>query len=199
MVKKYILGIVTAISIMCITTFICVNAISIEKENLTTTIEENNVNISKIEIAQSKLHEAAESLRQLQNSDTEFITGLSLKWAELNETKNMLIQDNAAYQLRVDEIVKEENSRQYMGEFTLVAYYQGTVTATGTRPQVNHTIAVDPTVIPYGSRVYIQGYGTYVAEDCGGAIKGNIIDIYMGSYNECIQFGRRKAKVYIIN
>ena len=80
----------------------------------------------------------------------------------------------------------------------MVAHYHGNKTSTGTRPRANHTIAVDPTVIPYGSKVYIEGYGTYIAEDCGGGIKGNMIDIYMNTYNECIQFGRRKAKVYIV-
>lgn len=199
MVKKYILGIVTVIVLICITTFICVSAVSAEKENLVNTIESNNLKILQIEDAQNKLHEAAEAMRLLQTDDTNFINSLSSKWLELNENKNILIQDNVNCQQKLDEIVKEENSRKYMGEFTLVAYYQGNITSTGTRPQVNHTIAVDPKVIPYGSKVYIEGYGTYIAEDCGGGIKGNMIDIYMGSYNECIQFGRRKAKVYIIN
>ena len=199
MVKKYILGIVTVIVLICITTFICVSAVSAEKENLVNTIESNNLKILQIENAQNKLHEAAEAMRLLQTDDTNFINSLSSKWLELNENKNILIQDNVNCQQKLDEIVKEENSRKYMGEFTLVAYYQGNITSTGTRPQVNHTIAVDPKVIPYGSKVYIEGYGTYIAEDCGGGIKGNMIDIYMGSYNECIQFGRRKAKVYIIN
>lgn len=199
MVKKYILGIVTVIFLTCISIVICASAVGAEKENLANTIESNNVKISQIEDAQNKLHEAAESIRTLQTDDTNFIDDLSAKWLELNENKNILIQDNIDCQQKIDEIVKKENGRKYMGEFTLVAYYQGNRTSTGTRPQVNHTIAVDPKVIPYGSKVYIEGYGTYVAEDCGGAIKGNIIDIYMSSYNECMQFGRRKAKVYIIN
>ena len=199
MVKKYILGIVTVIVLICVITFIYISAVSAEKETLVNTIESNNIEIVQIENAQNKLHEAAEAMRQLQNDDTNFINSLSSKWLELNESKNILIQDNANCQQQLNEIVEKENSRKYMGEFTLVAYYQGNITSTGTRPQVNRTIAVDPRVIPYGSKVYIEGYGTYVAEDCGGAIKGNIIDIYMSSYNECIQFGRRKAKVYIIN
>ena len=199
MVKKYILGIVIVIVIICITTFTCVSAVSVEKENLVNTIESNNLKISQIKDAQNKLHEAADAMRLLQTDDTTFINSLSSKWFELNENKNILIQDNVNCQQKLDKIVKEENSRKYMGEFTLVAYYQGSITSTGTRPKVNHTIAVDPKVIPYGSKVYIEGYGTFIAEDCGGGIKGNMIDIYMSSYNECIQFGRRKAKVYIIN
>jgi len=66
------------------------------------------------------------------------------------------------------------------------------------------TIAVDPTVIPLRSIVYVQDYwgrwhyGTAVAEDTGGAIRGNIIDLYMATWDECIQFGRRRAVVYVL-
>ena len=57
---------------------------------------------------------------------------------------------------------------------------------------------MDPKVIPYGSKVYIEGIGTRIAEDCGGGIKGKMIDIFMSSNAECIKHGRRKLKVYLI-
>lgn len=65
-------------------------------------------------------------------------------------------------------------------------------------------IAVDPRVIPLGTRMYIESpdgsyiYGTAVAADTGGAIKGNKIDLYMDTYRECINFGRRTMMVYIL-
>lgn len=71
-------------------------------------------------------------------------------------------------------------------------------TSKGKIPQSKWTIAVDPKVIPYGSIVYIQGYGYYVAEDCGGAIKGNRIDIFTASHKEAIQNGRKVANVYLL-
>ncbi len=70
-------------------------------------------------------------------------------------------------------------------------------TATGTVPEEGRTIAVDPSVIPYGTSVYIEGMGTYVAEDCGGAVKGNHIDIYFASHDAALQFGTRRLYVYI--
>ena len=79
----------------------------------------------------------------------------------------------------------------------------GSGTATGRRAQVG-VIAVDPRVIPYGTRMYIQTssgsvlYGIAVAGDCGGAVKGNIIDLYFNSYSECCSFGRRNCTVYIL-
>ena len=83
------------------------------------------------------------------------------------------------------------------------AYCGGGTTATGT-PARYGAIAVDPRVIPYGTRMYIVSddgkwiYGVATAEDCGGAIKGNIIDLYFDSYDTCIQFGRRNCTVYIL-
>ena len=71
-------------------------------------------------------------------------------------------------------------------------------TATGTKPQINRTIAVDPTVIPYGSIVYIEGLGYYIAEDCGGSIKGNSIDIFVATHEEATKFGRQTRNVWIM-
>ncbi|MEL3972192.1 3D domain-containing protein [Rossellomorea oryzaecorticis] len=59
-------------------------------------------------------------------------------------------------------------------------------------------IAVDPAVIPLGSKVYIEGYGYARAEDTGGAIKGNRIDIYMEHEKDALQYGVRDVKVKII-
>lgn len=76
-------------------------------------------------------------------------------------------------------------------------------TSTGTKARYG-AIAVDPSVIPYGTRMYIVTkdgkyiYGTAVAEDCGGSIDGNRIDLYFNTYSECIQFGRRSCTVYIL-
>lgn len=83
------------------------------------------------------------------------------------------------------------------------AYCTGTVTATGMAPVYNpdglSTIAVDPRVIPLGSLVYVDGYGQAIAADTGGAIKGNIIDVYLNSYDAAISWGRKyDVPVYIL-
>lgn len=78
-------------------------------------------------------------------------------------------------------------------------YGMGGMTATGyqiTSPN-DKVIAVDPSVIPLGSTVYIPGYGTATAVDTGGVIIGNIIDLNMG-YNEAIQWGRRNVTITIL-
>lgn len=71
-------------------------------------------------------------------------------------------------------------------------------TSTGTVPKEGRTIAVDPKVIPYGSIVYIQDYGYFIAEDCGGAIKSNRIDIFTASHSTAIQQGKKVANVWVL-
>jgi 3D (Asp-Asp-Asp) domain-containing protein/LysM repeat protein len=76
------------------------------------------------------------------------------------------------------------------------------VTATGINLNANpnaKVISVDPSVIPLGTKVYIEGYGEAVAGDTGGAIKGNRIDVYMPSESQAIQFGAKEITVKILN
>ncbi len=81
--------------------------------------------------------------------------------------------------------------------FEATAYtWTGNRTATGTWPS-RGTVAVDPRVIPLGTELHIKGYGPAVAADTGGAIKGQIIDLYMDSEHECWQWGRQKVEVQI--
>ena len=75
-----------------------------------------------------------------------------------------------------------------------------THTATGIDLRVNpRVIAVDPSVIPLGSTVEVEGYGVFSAEDTGGAINGRKIDIFVSTYDEAIQFGIRNVRVRILD
>jgi 3D (Asp-Asp-Asp) domain-containing protein len=79
------------------------------------------------------------------------------------------------------------------------AYCNDPITSTGTKPQVGRTIAVDPKVIPYGTKVYIPQFDkVFIAEDCGSAIKGNRIDIYMKDYKTCMEWGYKDITIYIL-
>lgn len=77
------------------------------------------------------------------------------------------------------------------------------ITATGTKARRNpngySTVAVDPRVIPYGTKLYIEGYGYAIAEDTGGAIKGNKIDVFFNTNKECMNWGRRTVVVHILD
>ena len=70
------------------------------------------------------------------------------------------------------------------------------ITATGTKAG-HGTVAVDPSVIPLGSNVFIPNYGYAVAADTGGAINGDRIDLCMETFEECYSFGRQSVEVFV--
>ncbi|QHJ69383.1 LysM peptidoglycan-binding domain-containing protein [Planococcus halotolerans] len=75
------------------------------------------------------------------------------------------------------------------------------ITATGIDLRSNpnqKVIAVDPTVIPLGSTVWVEGYGTAIAGDTGGAIKGNKIDVFIPSRDAALQWGRKNVTIKIL-
>ncbi len=76
------------------------------------------------------------------------------------------------------------------------------ITATGIDLRSNpnrKVIAVDPRVIPLGSRVYVEGYGEAIAGDTGGAIKGTRVDLFMASQSSALNWGRKTVKLQILN
>lgn len=76
------------------------------------------------------------------------------------------------------------------------------ITKTGVNLKANpnaKVIAVDPAIIPLGTKVYVEGYGYATAEDIGGAIKGNRIDVFIPTEDGAASWGRRQVKVTIIN
>lgn len=85
---------------------------------------------------------------------------------------------------------------KYMGASAYT--YTGYRTATGKTPTVG-TVAVDPSVIPLGSKLYIEGYGYAQAGDTGGSIRGDRLDLFMEERGQCMNWGRRTVKVYILN
>ncbi|MDB5084002.1 MAG: hypothetical protein JWN30_888 [Bacilli bacterium] len=100
-------------------------------------------------------------------------------------------------------IVASRSSVDYSssGAMTMVATAYsapGGRTASGL-PAQHGVVAVDPSVIPLGTRLYIDGYGYAVAGDTGSAIIGNKIDLCFDTLNECLQFGRQNVSVHIVN
>jgi len=75
--------------------------------------------------------------------------------------------------------------------------YTDTMTATGIKPYKG-VIAVDPRIIPYYSKVYVPGYGMTTALDTGGAIKGNIIDLFFEDRTEALRYGRQRITIYVL-
>lgn len=79
------------------------------------------------------------------------------------------------------------------------AYADDPITYTGAIPKVGYTIAVDPSIIPLGTRVYIPKFDrVFIAEDTGSAIKGHRIDIFMATEDDCVQWGIQDIDIYIL-
>jgi len=77
-------------------------------------------------------------------------------------------------------------------------YYEGNPRGAYGLPCEYGTCAVDSSIIPLGSLLYIEGYGYAVANDVGSAIKGNTVDLYMEKHSQCMAWGARNVNVYII-
>lgn len=103
----------------------------------------------------------------------------------------------------IGTVVTEESTKytkgSSLGIFQITGYYGNGKTNSGTWPKADHTIAADTTVLPMGTKVFIN-HTVYTVEDIGGAVKGNLIDIYYNSYEEAFgvtALGHRFAEVFV--
>lgn len=177
-----------------------------EKDSVFAIIEENEKTLisNSLSIAKS----STSSISQLQNAintldslipqlNSENV--ISLAKDGINAAKDRITELNAPVIPSVST-----NIGTAIKTFTMesTAYYGHTITAMGSKPVRNpngiSTVAVDPNVIPLGSKVYVSGYGVAIAADTGGAIKGNIIDVFLNSYEECMNWGRREVTVQLL-
>ena len=102
----------------------------------------------------------------------------------------------------IGAVVTEESEKytkgSSLGIFQITGYYGNGKTNSGTWPKADHTIAADTSVLPMGTKVFIN-HTVYTVEDIGGAVKGNLIDIYYNSYEEAFgvtALGHRFAEVF---
>ena len=132
--------------------------------------------------------------------DGQPISKILLEENIITKAKNKIIKKGTKEKEKT-ESKKKSTSKNSLGKKITVsatAYSGDGITATGTVPRWG-IIAVDPTIIPYGTKVYIPQFNEYfIAEDCGGGIKGNKIDIFMNSESQCDNWGKRNIDIYIV-
>lgn len=142
----------------------------------TTSKEELEQQIEQLSKQKELVSETASHARSLgYDEESELINVLQDTWSE-SDSKITKLEE---------QVEKIENSQIFLGNFKLTGYSTGHITATGERPVVGLTVAVDPRVIPLGTRLYIEGVGERVAMDTGGVVKGNKIDVFMPSKQSC--------------
>ncbi|AOY75488.1 3D domain-containing protein [Clostridium formicaceticum] len=148
---------------------------------------ENNVEVAR-EVIEEKI------IKEATNEIVEKGTGniLVTSRGDTRRYREVLIMEASAYTAGYESTGKSPGD----------PYFGITGTGTQVRPGV---VAVDPKVIPLGSSLYVESldrtpsYGMASAEDTGGAIKGNKIDLYFENRSDALRFGRRKVKVYILD
>lgn len=160
--------------------------------------------INKLNNMQEQLKTTQEDLRTYQEAYEEAWSSAQYEYA-VNE---LLEMELANAQEIIYNLKNTEYEIKYLGDYTLTHYCveesqhicgEGTgLTATGSTVTVGRTIAVDPSVIPYGTKVYIEGYGWRVAEDCGGAVNGQHIDIAVETHTQALSMGTTAGGVWIL-
>lgn len=157
-------------------------------------------------VLQSERKKQIENKEQEIKVENEIVKKEEKEEEEIEEFKKEVKKEEVIEKGGIAQKPIVENSQlMSLGKFKLTAYcpcsiccgkWSGSPTASGVMPKANHTIAVDTSVIPFGTEVIINGI-TYIAEDTGSAIKGNRIDVYMSDHNEALEFGIQYAEVFI--
>lgn len=174
-----------------------VNASYLEKKDLNTNIYDFNNHIYAVNI-----NNIDKSINiDFKSKSETIINDLNIHNKNIEEKK----VDDALSTTNSDNIKIESNpTNNYKEVYTMMstAYAGDTITYMGTTPVRDpdgiSTIAVDPSIIPLGSKVYIPGYGLAIASDTGGLINGNRIDLFLNSEDECINWGVQTVSLYLI-
>ncbi|SCH36572.1 MULTISPECIES: 3D domain-containing protein [unclassified Romboutsia] len=125
--------------------------------------------------------------------------GTKVEEIQVASSRGESTRQNTKHTNTVSSTSSNQSSNGKYMSVVATAYTGHGITATGTTPKWG-TIAVDPSIIPYGTKVYIPQFNkTFIAEDCGGAIKGNKIDIYMNNEDSVYNWGRKTIDIYIVN
>ncbi|MBE3089631.1 MAG: hypothetical protein IMZ45_01165 [Actinobacteria bacterium] len=160
--------------------------------------------------AEEKMKEIEETRARIKAEEQQLLKSMEENKVLLGEVKG----EKAEIQGLLSEIKKRIAQVQppglvLVGEWDMVAtaYYAfgsggndingNGITAIGLRARKG-IVAVDPRVIPLGTKLYIPGYGEALAADTGGWIKGSRIDLCFESLEECFRYGRRKLKIYLV-
>lgn len=176
---------------------------------LITTCTVNGVYAFAQEGSVQQLIQENESLKaenkRLHNMISQYTIAVRGLNSEVGKIKSNLEENSIG---NTEMIIDEKENKEYIGEYILTFYCTepwckicggGGHTASGTIVTPGRSVAVDPSVIPLGTKLYIDGFGYRVAEDTGGAVKSNKIDINVETHEEALQLGKRKnVKVWIV-
>lgn len=158
--------------------------------------------VEKLQIAENLVKEPVNCVKEIRNKPVPVVTSRSASSVEASAAQSAGASSGSSLAARVAGMTPQ------VATFNTSAYCAASCggnsrTATGVTARANYTIATDPRYYPMGTIIYIPYFancpngGWFIAQDTGGAIKGNKIDVYMNSYSECTNFGRRNLECYV--
>lgn len=178
------------------------------KDEIMAIIEANEISLlshslSIVDSGSSSISELRDAVTNLNSMLPQLNSSNAISLAEegISSANNQIATLEAQSSVQA---ISENVGGNYLATFSMsaTAYTGGSYTAMGLKPVRDpnglSTVSVDSSIIPLGSKVYVEGYGYAIASDTGGAIIGNKIDLYMNSLQECYSFGRQNVTVHIV-
>lgn len=160
-------------------------------------IKENGEEVKRTLIAENEVKKS---------KDKVIAVGTKVLVAQVSRGKSTTVNTSASRNASTTKAAEAPSNgkEMYVDATAYTAYCNGCsgITATGINLRSNpnaKVIAVDPKVIPLGSKVWVEGYGHAIAGDTGGAIKGNRIDLFVESKEQAYRYGRKKVKIRVLN
>ena len=188
--------------LICVTVMLSVCTASLKEE---LTITQNELNENKILLQQTE-EELSNTKEELSNTKDKLQDEID-RASELNESLSdasiMLEKANAM----IDELKSDEYKLVYMGDFKITYYCDerrdhicggNGVTASGKKTNVGVTAAADWSVLPKGSKVYIEGIGWREIQDVGGGVDGKHIDVLVKTHKEALNLGTDHEGVWLL-
>lgn len=148
-----------------------------------------------------KEHKALMETNENNEIEIRRLTDVVIDYEDMCKTK-----DNEITDLHTEIDTLKQTKAKYVGKFKIVYYCaceqccgktNGT-TASGAKAQDGITVAADTSVLPFGTKLYIEGVGERTVQDRGGAIKGNVIDVYVSSHNKIPSVGTFTTDVWMV-
>jgi 3D (Asp-Asp-Asp) domain-containing protein len=169
--------------------------------------EKENIPYQTEVILSDKLCKDQDKIKQI-GCDGEKLLLYEVEYLNNKEISRKLIDEKTIREATKEVIIRgtakkilSMNASAYTAGYESTGKHPGQkgygITATG-KKATHGVVAVDPNVIPLGSRLYVEGYGYAMAWDIGGAIKGNKIDLFYDDLAEAIKFGRKNLMVYVL-
>lgn len=194
---------------------VALSDLNARKEEIMDVIEANEVNLISHSLSIINSSSSISDIENAVNNLNSLLPQLNSDYAinlteeaiasgnnQISEYEASILEENSSSNLAAESVNGSVTNN--LGTYTMsaTAYTGGGLTAMGIKPVRDpnglSTVSVDSSIIPLGSKVYVEGYGYAIASDTGGAIKGNKIDLYMNTLQYCYSFGRRTVTVTIV-